>query len=340
MGGLTMTGPSMGRSLVDQVELLRQSVNDAVSSGALTDIGIEEWERIALRHGEATRYRSAGVLFVDLATDFLELQRVLSMRHSSSILRRLTTVTAQMAGLMSLTLIKMDQRAASRNWVRTAKIAANEAGDPAMLSWVCAQDAYGHFYSGDLPEAINVARQAQFIARRVPCVGAALAAALEARAQAALGRDRDAETRAALKRAELVLSHLKGDSLAPSAFGYNEAQFRFHEGNALTHLHDTKPAWAAQKRALALYPTNDYMDRALIQLDRASCRAYDGDVSAAAVHAARTLVDLTDEQRSGLITARTRQIVQEIPSKYRGLPAVLELRDALMLPAQKEADLP
>jgi len=61
-----------------------------------------------------------------------------------------------------------------------------------------------------------------------------LAAALKARAQAALVRA-DA-TRSALQLAEACLSHLDAGSIGTSAFDYNEAQLRFHEGNAFTHL--------------------------------------------------------------------------------------------------------
>ena len=63
---------------------------------------------------------------------------------------------------------------------------------------------------------------------------------LEARAYAVMGRDRD--TRSALGRAESSLSDLNGEALMPSAFGYNEAQFRFHEGNAYTYLGDVRSA--------------------------------------------------------------------------------------------------
>jgi hypothetical protein len=58
------------------------------------------------------------------------------------------------------------------------------------------QEAYGHYYSGDLLEAVEVARHAQHLVPTTPCVGAALAAALESRAHAAMGRQ--PETRESL----------------------------------------------------------------------------------------------------------------------------------------------
>lgn len=198
----------------------------------------------------------------------------------------------------SQAVIKMDERAAFRGWARTARPATDEAGDPLTYSWVRAQEAYGHYYSGDFTEAAHVAQHAQVLSGQVSSVGVVLAAALESRAQVALGRDD--ETHAALQWAEACLSRLDADAVGTSAFDYNEAQLRFHEGNALTHLHDTNAAWRAQETALSLRPASDYMDRTMTQLDRAHCLAYDGDVTAAV-----------------------------LPPKYRALPAVRDLYDLL-----------
>jgi hypothetical protein len=136
----------------------------------------------------------------------------------------------------------------------------------------------------------------------------------------------------ALRRAETVLGQLDEGSRAASAFGYNEAQFRFHEGNAFTHLHDTAAAWIAQERALELYPEQDYLDRALIQLDRASCLAHDGDINTASSLVTSTITRLTDDQRAGLVNVRAREILMALPSKQKSLPSVRELRDVLMIP--------
>jgi len=148
---------------------------------------------------------------------------------------------------------------------------------------------------------------------------------LEARAHAALGRP--TETRDALIRAEWILPRLDADSLVPSAFGYNEAQLRFHESSALTHLRD---AWTAQERALQLTPEYDYTDRALTQLDRSTCLVYEGDATAAAEYATRALASLTNEQRRGIILMRAQNIVRALPPHEKTLPAVSDLRDLVM----------
>ena len=321
---------------VDQVELLRQSLHDGISTGAMTTASLDDWELTARGHGQATRFRPAGVLLLELTADIADLQRALARRQTSSSLRRLTRVTAQMAGLMFLTLIELDERPAARSWARTARVAADEAGDPTISAWVRAQEAYVHYYSGDLVEAVAVARHAQALAGRTICAGLPLAAALEARAHAALGHE--PEARVALDRAGTAVDQLDPDVLVPSAFGYNEAQLRFHEGNALTHLHDTTAARVAADRALALYPPSDYLDRTLVQLDQATCLTYDGDVPTGLAQATTAVMRLTDQQRTGMILARARDVLGHLPRRYRALPAAREFRDLLMLINRPEGD--
>ena len=126
----------------------------------------------------------------------------------------------------------------------------------------------------------------------------------------------------------------------PSAFGYNEAQLRFHEGNALTHLHDTEAAWRAQQRALQLYPPSDYLDRTLLQLDRASCLAFDGDVTTAMGKAVSAVGRLAPEQRSGMILLRGSQILSSLTDGQRKLPAARDFRDFLTSCIEGEVEHP
>jgi DNA-binding XRE family transcriptional regulator len=183
-----------------RIELLRQGLSGVLSEGAVAEASLDEWEQAVARYGRATRYRPATVLIADLAADLAELRDVIGRCRSASSLRRLARISAQMSGLMCLLFVKLGEPGTFRRWARTARLAAAEAGDPATYSWVLAQEAYGHYYSGDPAEAEQVARHAQDLVRAGPCAGAALASAVEARAAAVLG-DRQA-TRNALSRAE------------------------------------------------------------------------------------------------------------------------------------------
>lgn len=317
-----------------EVEQLRRRLHDLFAAGEVSDASVDDWELIVARYGLATKDRPAAVLLGDLAADIAELERAMAQCRSLSALRRLTRVAANLSGLMCLTLVKLDVRQDFRRWARTARIAANEADDAVTYSWVLAQEAYGHYYSDDFTEAVTVAQHAQAVVPTTACVGAVLAAALEARAQAALGRAE--ETRTALRRAEALLSDLDLETATPSAFVYNEAQLRFHESSALTHLGDTRAAWFAQERALELVAPGDFMDRAFIRLDRAMCLATEGDATEASSYARDTLLDLSGAQRLGIIAGRARQIVAAMPSAAHTLPPVRELNDLLMLPPGQE----
>ncbi len=313
-----------------QIDILRRALNEAIGDGSTGDATVMDWEQCVLTHGRATRDRPSPLMLADLTADLAELNHAIAVCRSSTTKRDLTRVVAQMAGLMVLTLVKLNNRNGFRNWAKTARLAAQEAGDAVTHSWVRAQEAYGHYYSDDLANAIAVAQDAQRIAGTSPCVGAALAAALEARAHAAAGGRVD--TRAALDRAEDIVSRLPAEHREPSAFGYNEGQLRFHESSALTHLRDTRGAWEAQERALALSAPYDYTDRALTHLDRATCLVHEEDFSEAAAQAVRTLTALTDAQRSGIITLRARDLLAALPTDALALPAARDLRELTMEP--------
>lgn len=278
----------------------------------------------------------ASLLLPDLVADFAELQRVLRGCRSASSLRALTRLTAEVAGLISLTLIKVADRPAARNWGRAAFLAAGEAGDKTVMAWVRSQEAYAHFYSGDLITAIAVAKNAQTLSAHHPGVGVALAAALEARAHAALGHK--GEAIAAVGRAEAALSVLGNTSLIPSAFGYNEAQLRFHQGSALTRLPRTDEATKALNQALSLYPENDYMDRALVKLDLAACLLEMHDMPGAVIGAETAVLELEESKRDVLILGRVKELVVAIPARERQSRAARGLQDVLGLtPGSRES---
>jgi tetratricopeptide (TPR) repeat protein len=328
---LVSAGPPAGTTppsgLMDRLEVRRQRLGHVLGADAVTRVSVDQWEETVHRHGCATRSHPPRQMLQELDADLEELVRALAGRHNPSTLRPLTRITAQMAGLMFLTLIKLDEPAPARAWVRTARMAADEAGSPALLSWMLAQEAYVCFYAGRLVEAVEVASHAQAVAHRRASAGFALAAALGARASAALGRP--GRARAALRSAEDTLDRLDPADLAASAFGYNEAQLRFHEGNALTYLGDVKAAERPHERALQRYPVEDFLDRTLVLLDQASCLVDAGDARAAVGHATRAVSGLDEQQRDGLVTRRARQLLESLPAQQGALRPARQLRDLL-----------
>ena len=318
----------------DSLESLRSRFGSLLNQGSLSPAALETWDQAVEAHGCASRHRPPSDMLADLQADLAELEQVMRGCRAAASLRRLARITAQLSGLVCLLLVKLDDQEGSRRWGRTARIAAGEVGDPAVMAWTLAQEAYGRYYSGDLDEAAGIARHAQAIVRKAPCVGAVLAAALEARAWAARGDS--AKTRAALDRAEMGLSMLDADSVRVSAFGYTEAQLRFHQENSYTQLGLTGLAWQAQDRALEVCQLQDYTDWALVRLDRAACLAHDGDPGSGISYAAETLARLRTEQSTGIIALRGRQLVQALPSEYQKKAAVRELRE--LMPGKPQED--
>ena len=107
-------------------------------------------------------------MLIVLGADLAELEQAMRHCRAAGSLRRLTRVAAQLSGLACLLAARMDDQDEYCHWAQTARMAAAQADDAATLSWVLAQEAYGHFYSGRLPEAVSVARQAQEMMRVTP----------------------------------------------------------------------------------------------------------------------------------------------------------------------------
>ncbi|MFJ4185429.1 helix-turn-helix domain-containing protein [Kitasatospora sp. NPDC089509] len=319
-----------GAPATERAAALQAGLAEDLAAGSMTGASLEEWEFTIARHGRATRYRPEQDLLTDLLADFSDLRALLKHRHPPAIKRCLLSACARLSGLMALTLLKLDDPGA-RDWWRTGRAAATQAEDRATLAWIYAQESYQLYYGGDLAGAVELAVRAQQLAGGMPCVADALAAPLEARAHALAGR-RD-EAVSALGRAHRALARLSPEDRQPSALGYDEAQLHFHSGNAWTSLHDTDRAWEEQQQALDLYPVENRTDRALIQLDRAACLSWDGNLAEGARLAVDSILELPEEHRSALILYRARDLAVKVPEVGRRLPEVRVLREVLALPS-------
>lgn len=320
--------------LLGDAETLRRDLADAVDHAAMSDASLDDWEHTVFQHQLAHHYRPAASLLADLTTDFAELQRLLRRRAAILVPTRLTRVVAKMAGLMSATLLRLDQQASARNWARTAKAVANEAGDNQLRASMLTQEAYAYYYEGKLVEAGFVAAKAQHLAKQALCPAVASMAGLEARVHAAHSRAKEAYV--ALDRAERVLGRLSEEDQLPAPFCYNEAKFAQHTGSAYTRLGRTADAIRAQDRALALFARGDAFNRALIQLDRADCHVTDDDIPAAVTTVIQVIHTLAPDRRDPVIDNRARDILTRIPATASTLPEVSDLREVLQ--GQSEAN--
>lgn len=320
-----LLGSAAAALALGDAETLRRQLADAVDHAAMSEASLDDWERTIQQYGLAFSYRSAASLLVDLTADFAELRRLLERRRSILVPTRLTRIVAQMAGLMCAVLNRLGEQIASRSWARIARAAAHEAGDSKLHAWILSEDAYSHYYGGNLVEAASVAAFAQHVAKGVACSGVAQTAALEARVYALHDRSREADD--ALDRAERALGGLDPHARIPAIFCYHEAKLMHHTGSAYTYLGRTAAAAGAQERALALYPKGDHFNRSLVMLDRAECLVCD-DVPAATEWVTQAL-RTTAMQGNPVIDNRAHQIFGRIPAKAASLPAVQELRELI-----------
>ncbi|GLZ00760.1 hypothetical protein [Actinoplanes sp. NBRC 103695] len=329
-------GDDEAPTVLAAAEEIRLRVESALGDSDVAPESLDDWEGVVARHARATRYRPPAVLCADLLVDADDAQQLLYRRHTAHSLQRATRITAQMAGLLSLTLLKLNEFAAAQQWGRTARIAAAGCGDPATKAWVWAQEAHRYFYADDWGAAIDAAERAQEQVK-AGGVGPVLASALEARARAAIGDA--AGTRTALGRAEEQLAALSPVETAASALGYDEAQLRFHAGNAFTHLGDSESARTAQKRALELYPAANYLDRTLIYLDQAACLIQEGDLKGGSRHVVNVLSALPPQQLDRLVIARAEAIVGPALPADADSSAVREVHEFLEMIKSTGAEL-
>ncbi len=82
---------------------------------------------------------------------------------------------------------------------------------------------------------------------------------------------------------------------------------------------------------MQLYPDANYLDRALIGLDRASCLLHDGDIREGAQQLTGVLTALTQLQRDELVRTSARGILDTVPAARHGTPAVSDAHDLLAI---------
>lgn len=161
-------------------EKIRRSLEDALADGVMSPALLDDWDATVTQYGYRTRDTPSPLLLAELTADLADLRLAITRHRSASAMPRLALVAARISGLVCLTLIKAGDRQAFRRWARTARHAADEADDTATISWAMAQGGLRPPDAGDMPAAGAWARAA-LEAPPLPCVGGALAAALEMR---------------------------------------------------------------------------------------------------------------------------------------------------------------
>lgn len=305
------------------LERSRRAMDTVLESGQLSNTTLERWDQAAHKYAADYQITAPPELLSDVLADFDELQILLTEPRPARIRASLSRSSAQLAVMAAICLSAMGSHRQARGWLHTARLAAEDAGDPALAGLVMARTSIVTLYYGSPGQALADASTAKMLLGNTGGPAAARAHVVAARAMARLGYHPDG-VMAELEAATSLHTVLTPAERTDTAFGYTDRQFIWHTANALTLMGRVQEALPLQQQALMAYRPGEQLDPALIRLDMAA-GVLAVDVDEAARQATKVWQDLPPEHRTGMINAYIRRIVASVPASAAGLPAVKEL---------------
>ncbi|MBB5933843.1 helix-turn-helix domain-containing protein [Streptomyces zagrosensis] len=288
------------------------------------DLGF--WESTAERYGYGYHGQAPADVLADLIEDLLELKPLLSQARTVKGRATLCHVSGQMVGMAAIVLHDLGQHREAHRWFATAGRAAEQSGDQLLHAWVLGREAMVPLNYGAHQAAAQLAERARYLAGDKPSAASALASAVASRAYAIGGHTEQAQT--AVADVETLAERLSPQQHADTWFGYPMQKHHVHMSQALTHLGESGRAYETQKEALRLSRAPSYMTRALLAIDKATCRAHDGDRAGAAHVASQAYGSLPASYRTGLTRTRALALYRALPADTPGLE---KLDEALTL---------
>lgn len=323
-------GSAIQAPLFSALRKTRMQAETLLGTQSISLSSVDNWEMIAHDHGHFALTASPFTFLTQALGDFAELQRILSQRQPLDIQKRLYRVMAQLSGLIAISC--NDIGPDSHGWFHTARLAADETEDRALRAWVVAYEGMSYLWYGrPVERAVELLKTAQGIAGSTPSPASAFAAAMEARAQARLGRRR--ETLAAIHRSDALFERLSPDDASPNLLGLSEHLLRLCQGVALTTVGENEEALAVQQQSFT-FSEVDVIDAALVLLDRAVCYIQLGEIEEGCRVASQALLDLRPESRRGIPLIRAQEAVRMIPVVDHRLEAVEELHELVRASTQ------
>jgi transcriptional regulator with XRE-family HTH domain len=321
---------ALGGAMTQRADDVRRRMDETLSGSTLSDSTVAHKEAVADQYGRTYKTQPAAVFLTNILDDLTDVQVLTDRKLPAGQRRDLCAVTARLAGLVSMSMVNLGLYRHAREWVHTARLAADEAGDPALRAWVATRGAVASLHLGDPHAAAEAAREAELLTRHNPQPITAMAWAILARAAACMAQAGPA--RAALHQAEALFGTV-GTVSDNTAYAFTTGQLHFYRSHALTTLGESRAAWQAQDDALAAFAPGERLDPTLVHLDRALCMINDGDVTQGAGYACDVLEQLTSVWRPVIVLRRARAVVDAIPAARRSTPAVRTLYDVLAIAA-------
>lgn len=312
----------------DGVAALRRRLDETLSGSSLSDATVAYKEAVAAEYGRTYKTEPAAAFLGNVLEDLNDVQVLTDRKLPSGQRRDLCAVIARLAGLVSMTMVNLGRYREAREWVHTARLAADEAEAAVLRAWVATRGAVASLYLGDPEGAVAAAREAETLTRSNPSDVTAMAWAIIARAEGVMTQA--AGARRALHRAESVFNAVHGvpDN---TAYRFTTGQLHFFASHTLTALGETRAAWQAQDQALAEFGPNERLDPTLVRLDRALCMITDGDLNGGVDYATTLLLDLATEYRPTIVLRRATAIAAAIPAARRTKPVVRALHEVLAI---------
>ncbi|WP_146164165.1 helix-turn-helix domain-containing protein [Pseudosporangium ferrugineum] len=309
---------------------IRRRVDEALSGSTLSDSTVAHKEAVAAQYGRTYKTQPATVFLDNILADLDDLQILTDRKLPAGQRRDLCAVTARLAGLVSMTMVNLAQYRHAREWVHTARLAADEAGDPLLRAWVASRSAVASLHLGDPYAAMMAAREAELLTRNHRAPITAMAWAILARAAATTA---DAHTaRAALRHAEDLYGAVE-QMPDNTAYAFTAGQLHFYRSHALTTLGESRAAWQAQDDAISAFGPDEHLDPNLVRLDRALCMVHNGDIVQGADYAATVLQQLPAVHRPAIVWRRAQAVAYAIPAARRSTPRVRALHEVLAIGA-------
>lgn len=266
------------------------------------------------------------VLCEQLSVDIGILEQVMAWYPDDRDLER---AAARLAMVLAITLTSTGQTLMARRWWRTARAAADKSGDLGLRVMTRSQEAVKGLYNGHPASSVlALADETVALAGRRVCPGTAGVLAGRAQALALMGRNDEAAD--AVLAVEELTARMPGAALADeSMFGWPEHRLRHTESFVYTEIGDARRAAAAQDTALQLYPASHSINRAMVQMHRASCLIQERYVDDGVRYASDVLDALPVEKHSQLLYEVARRAIATVPHDERGSPECDDLRDRL-----------
>jgi len=326
-GVLTGAGMGLSASALAVVEQVRRRMDAVLDSSNVSEHTVEYWQQMPHEHAQRYQMTPPRELLTDVVSDFAEVQQLLTHRQPTRQRAELCRVSGQLAVLIGIFLAALAKQREARAWFRTATLAAREADDPQLAGLATVRTGIVWLYHEAPKAALALSERARSLLGDAPSPWLVRGLVVEARSLAQLHRQDDA--RARLHRAETLFGRLPASATADTALGYTERQFYFTVGNAYTLLGMTTDAEEFLRRALALYRPNEYLDPALIQLDRGICMATTGEADEACAHVSATITAAPAEHRTGLVAHYATRFLTQLPTSVQHSRHGRELRRLL-----------